>query len=218
MAAKMQWSYSRLNSFKGCPKKYFHLNVAKDVPFTESPAMKAGSEVHKAIERRLATGMPLPPELARLEPVMQVYDQAPGEKLVEAKLAFNRNWEPVGYFDYDVWARFGFDHAWVAGEVASITDWKNGRRMVDGLQLSCFALAGFKLWPHVQQIHTQYFWTQTGDVDPASYDRSAIPRLESIILPKVEELQRAYDNNEWPMRKNYCNSCEVKKAGKCNGL
>ena len=37
------WSYSKVNSFKQCPKKYYHMYVKKDVKDTGSVATRYGN-------------------------------------------------------------------------------------------------------------------------------------------------------------------------------
>jgi hypothetical protein len=50
------WSYSSISTFKQCPKKYYHLKVAKDVKDTSSEAMLYGNQVHKAAEDFIKEG------------------------------------------------------------------------------------------------------------------------------------------------------------------
>ena len=42
------WSYSSITLFDQCPKKYYHLKVAKDVSEPESEAMRYGKDLHLA--------------------------------------------------------------------------------------------------------------------------------------------------------------------------
>ena len=44
------WSYSSISTFKQCPKKYYHLKVAKDVKDIGSEAMLYGNQVHTAAD------------------------------------------------------------------------------------------------------------------------------------------------------------------------
>ena len=61
------WSFSRLNGFETCPKKFWHTSVRKDVKEGESEAMRYGKMVHKALEKRVANGKPLPLSLRYLD-------------------------------------------------------------------------------------------------------------------------------------------------------
>jgi PD-(D/E)XK nuclease superfamily len=47
---KPSWSFSGIKTFDQCPKKYYHLKVAKDYKETETDAMYYGTAFHKAAE------------------------------------------------------------------------------------------------------------------------------------------------------------------------
>ena len=54
------WSYSSISTFKQCPKKYYHLRIAKDVKDISTQALRYGNEVHKAAELYIRDGLPIP--------------------------------------------------------------------------------------------------------------------------------------------------------------
>ena len=56
----LAWSYSSLNLFQQCPKKYYHLKVAKDIKEKQTQALIYGNEVHKAAEEYVANDVELP--------------------------------------------------------------------------------------------------------------------------------------------------------------
>ena len=62
----VQWSYSSINLFKQCPKKYYHLRVAKDIKESTSEAMLYGSRVHKIAEEYVRDGTPIPLSLIHI--------------------------------------------------------------------------------------------------------------------------------------------------------
>lgn len=54
------WSYSSITLFDQCPKKYYHLRVAKDIKEPESDAMMYGKDLHSAAEHYIRDDKPLP--------------------------------------------------------------------------------------------------------------------------------------------------------------
>jgi hypothetical protein len=64
------WSYSSISTFKQCPKKYYHLKVAKDVKDTSSEAMLYGNQVHKAAEDFIKKGTPIPKKFDYMNPIV----------------------------------------------------------------------------------------------------------------------------------------------------
>ena len=55
----MKWSYSSLGLFQQCPRKYYHLRVAKDIVEPESEAMNYGTRFHEAAELYMRDGTPI---------------------------------------------------------------------------------------------------------------------------------------------------------------
>ena len=64
------WSYSSVNTFKQCPKKYYHLKVAKDVKDRGNAATAYGSRVHSAAEKYIRDGKPLEREYKFLQGIV----------------------------------------------------------------------------------------------------------------------------------------------------
>jgi Protein of unknown function (DUF2800). len=57
------WSYSSIKTFDQCPKKYYHLKVAKDVKDIPGEAALYGTAVHEAAEHFVKDGTPIPEKL-----------------------------------------------------------------------------------------------------------------------------------------------------------
>ena len=54
------WSFSRIKAFEQCPKKFYHLKIAKNYREPETEAMHYGTIVHEAAEKYIRDGEPLP--------------------------------------------------------------------------------------------------------------------------------------------------------------
>ena len=44
------WSFSKIKAFEQCPKKFYHLKIAKDYSEPETEAMYYGTAFHEAAE------------------------------------------------------------------------------------------------------------------------------------------------------------------------
>jgi hypothetical protein len=62
------WSFSRLKSFKNCPRSFYEKSVAKSVVEDKGEATIWGEVVHKHFEERLADGVVLPAHLSSSNP------------------------------------------------------------------------------------------------------------------------------------------------------
>lgn len=74
------WSYSSITLFDQCPKKYYHLRVAKDIKEPESDAMLYGTDVHTAAENFMRDGTPMPKKYEFMLPLLEKLKAIPGEK------------------------------------------------------------------------------------------------------------------------------------------
>ena len=217
----LAWSYSRLKTFEECPKKFYHLNVKKDVRDAPSEAMEAGTRDHKSLELRIKSGNALPAHLASLEPLCQVFDiakQRGHEVLTECQWAFTRDFQPTGWFDKNVWVRVILDAGMVGTTKAIVIDWKTGKRNPDWDQLKLFAASAFLRSPDLKSVTAQFIWTKDGSEDSEIYEAGQAPDIWAEFLPRVERLQEANRTNNWPKTPNrLCGWCPLFKQHKCTG-
>ena len=81
---KPSWSFSSLKLFDQCPKKYYHLRVAKDYREVESEAMLYGNEFHRAAENYVSGGVEvLDPRFDFARGALDRLKNMEGEKLCE---------------------------------------------------------------------------------------------------------------------------------------
>ena len=207
------WSYSRLNNYETCPKKFFHSSVRKDVVEGESEAMRYGKMVHKALELRVGKKKPMPLNLRYLEKYAAQLANAKGEKLTEMQLAIDKNFEPCSWFAKETWCRAILDLAIVKGSHAIVFDYKTGKISSDFTQLR---LAGVLLMLHMQEIQTvglSYLWTK--DKKITSYEhtltREDIKTVVLEFMPRLKKYEQAHRTDSFPARPGYlCKSyCAV---------
>ena len=126
------WSYSALNNFETCPKKFYHTSIAKDFVEPESEHRKWGYAVHEAFAKAVDHSPKLPPEMAKWEPwvkfAKEPFDPLTTMRKAEMKLAITADLNPCEYFDkrVPVWFRAVADVLKISGPYARIIDWKTG--------------------------------------------------------------------------------------------
>lgn len=200
MKKNIAWSYSRLTNFEQCPKKFWHLSVAKDFKEPESEAMRYGNKVHKALEKRISEDRPLPSELAHLEPIVAKFASAPGKKYAEQQLAINDNMQPTGWFDKDVFARAIIDLAIVSGNKALIVDWKTGKMHDDFTQQRVAACMFFIFHPELQEIDLMYYWIPDKKPTVESIRRADVKHVWTPVLRRVRNYIEAHEAHDFPPR------------------
>lgn len=201
------WSYSSLSDFINCPRQFYEKRVVKSIKEEESEQMRYGNYVHKAFELRIKNKTPLPPDLAPHEGMMQKFEQRVGTIHTEKKIALNRQLQPCGFFDADVWWRGIIDLHVVHDRVVTVTDHKTGKVHRDFKQLKLFALWLFAKYPTVNVVNVEYYWTQTQSFTGNQYSRDQMREMWSEFVPHLKQYKEAFRTDTWQER----------PSGLCNG-
>jgi hypothetical protein len=210
------WSYSRLKNFEACPKKHWHVDIAKDAKEEESEQLTYGNAVHKAAAKRLKDKTPLPPGMSQiLEPWCERIEQGTADGctiLVEQQLAIAADFGPCGWFEKGeraawyrgvadviklVWPPMGSGPG-VAPSVALAVDWKTGKIIEDSVQLALMAQCVFAHYPTIQKIRTEFVWLKEDATTRADFARADMPGLWRSILPRVEVMKAAHESMNYP--------------------
>lgn len=205
------FSYSRLNNFEQCPKKFYATAIAKSVKEPETEAMNYGKAVHKALELRVTRSQPLPAHLAHLEGIVAPLAESPGTKRAEFQMAINGSLEPTGWFDKDVYCRAIADLVVDRGTKAALLDYKTGKKSDDFMQLKLTGSLYFQHASEVEQITCAFVWTKDKSVTKCVIKRDEMSDLWSDLSPRIERYQTAFRNQEFPPRPGrHCKWCPVK--------
>ncbi len=207
------FSYSRLNAYEECPKKFHQVQIVKAFKENESEQMAYGSEVHKALELRIARGTPLPLHLAHLGPLMDTLEAGPGTKMTEQKMAITDQFTPTSWFGKDVYCRAIADLIISNGPKAAIFDYKTGKMTDDFTQMRLTGALYFHHAPEVESIELAFVWIKDKKVTRQSMFRHQISEVWSGLLPRIARYQAAFDKVEFPPRQGrYCRWCPVQSC------
>jgi len=194
------WSYSGLTSFETCPKRYYHIKVAKDVVDTPGEAATWGSTVHKHIEDRLRDKTPLPASVANLEALVAPIEAKPGRKLIEYQMAVDASLNPTDWDSNTAWCRGIVDVGVVAerGDKAVLLDWKTGKRKPDSDQLMLFAALAFAHIDTLNVVQTGFVWVKSNEFDKQVFKRGDEPMIWQQFIPRVNRMEKAYELGAFP--------------------
>lgn len=120
------WTYSQLDSFETCPRKFYHLKVARDIVEPPSPHAEWGTRVHTAFEEWIKNGSPLPEGMTQWQSLAEKLAKLPGEKLCEQKMALDKNFQPTDW--KTSWTRGIADLLVIHKDRAVVADYKTGKR------------------------------------------------------------------------------------------
>lgn len=215
----LTWSFSSLDAFTTCPRKYHAEKVAKVVKEPKNAMADYGSEAHKAFEHYLFKGKPLPIDLRHHQPMLDKFKNAPGTGYPEQKLALTADYKPTGFFDSDVWVRGIIDFAKVNAPKAVIVDWKFGKMKDSFAQIRLGAAILMHTMPEVDTVVGTYYWARDKKFTKTYAYRLDLPTIWNDFLPLVKRLELALENNDWPARpsglcRRYCQVTACEHCGK----
>jgi hypothetical protein len=194
------WSYSSLNAFEQCPRRFHLTRITKQVKESQTSATIHGNEVHKALERAVEGSMALPQKYHGYQPIVDRLRAAPGKKVLEYKFGLTKDLRPAEFFGKDVWVRGVLDIGIIREKSALVLDYKTGKRKLDTDQLRLFALAGLSLWPHALRVNTGYVWLMPDKLDSDVFTPADKSGLYQEFSTRVHRMEIAEKNNDWPAR------------------
>ena len=210
MIFKTPWSYSALSMYEQCPKKFYHLKVAKDVKDSDSSFSHEGKEVHDAMFQRVIKGVNLPLPIRHYEKWAAAFAKRPGEKHGEMKLCLNNKFEPVDWFAKDAWVRAVVDLLIIEGDTAVIVDWKTGKVRLDWTQLRLAAAVLSRLMPEIENFKMVFVWLRENKMHSETLTKGQIKGVWNELLPRVKSIELAKKTVEFPANESgLCRYCPV---------
>lgn len=195
---KRAWSFSALDMFEKCPKKFYHLKVAKDVREPDNQWQADGKFIHDALFKRVLEGIPLPVQLRHMEGMAQRFADTPGEKYGEMKLALNAKFEPRDFFAKDVWVRAVLDLLIIREGHAVLVDWKTGKRKdrFDQLKLSAAVLSRFM--PELDSMKLAFVWLKDNEVSAIDIRKDELKQVWLDFMPRAAKIDEAEKTTTFP--------------------
>ncbi len=201
-------SWSKLEAFETCPKKYYEYSVARSIKDDDRSALEWGNEVHDMFRDALKQGRALPETMLPFEHWVQRVRDAPGELFVEQKYGLTRDLSPCPYFSPVVWYRGIADAVKINDDVALAIDWKTGKKKEGSDQLGLMALCVFQHFSKVKAVRTEFVWLQSDEHTTQVFKR---PMHDFImeIMPRFQKLEWAHAHQDFPptpggLCKRYC--------------
>jgi len=211
------WSYSSLDMFATCPKKLYHIKIAKDAKDEDSSFSADGKLIHEAFYKRIVHGVPFPLPMRHYEKIAAAYELLPGEKHGELQLALDAQLSPCAWFDKQAWVRAIVDLAIVSEDKtkALIIDWKTGKPKdgYDQLKLSAAVLSRYM--PEIQKFTCAYVWVNHSAAPPSvvKLEKKHMKAVWADNIEIVREIEEAIKTTSFPATENpLCLWCPVRQC------
>jgi hypothetical protein len=202
-AKQFAWSYSKLKNYETCPKRHFHVDIAKDFKEAESEQLVFGNYVHKELAKAIETKSTLPAQIYDLQKWVDKVLTSPGNNFVEQQLAILRDYSPCPWFDKKTWFRGIGDVIKINGPVALALDWKTGKIVEDSQQLMLMAQCVFSHHPEIQAVRAEFIWLKEDATTSQKFLRADMPGHWANILPRIAQLEQANQTLTYPAKPGF---------------
>ena len=214
-------SWSRLNSYNQCPRK-FHLQfISKSFPDEEkSIHLVKGEQLHKQLEdyvmaKNGGAAMPLgfSPEVRETLPYVDKLFTLYSQVYPEAQVSCGKDWQPVEWFDKNSMYRAIWDVIGLRDTTCFIGDYKSGKVYPYGStygQLHLSAVIALKRWPEVPEVNAAYIYIEHKKVLPIKVTRAELPKVQEHFENEFAKVQK--EVNWDPTPNEFCKWCPATKA------
>jgi ATP-dependent exoDNAse (exonuclease V) beta subunit len=196
------WSYSSIKTFDQCPKKYYHLKVAKDVKDSGSEATMYGQALHSAAEYYVKGEKELDAKFDFMRPLLDRLRAVEGDKLCELKLGVSKSdsgYAKSTFFAKDVWWRGIADLVIIQGDTAYSIDYKTSKnaKYADTKQLDLVAAALFVHYPQLKKIKSALAFVVSNDLIHKEHTAELRDSYFETFSDELERLDCAQENDVW---------------------
>lgn len=207
------FSFSVVDMYRTCPKKYYHLKVLKDFKDSDSSFAAEGKEIHEALKARVIDGSPLPLQLRYLEPMASRFAEKEGEKHGEVQLALNRNFEPCAWYDDECYVRAIIDLLIVNGPHALVVDWKTGKVRPKADQLKLAAAVLSRQMPELKEFTLAFVWVKHKEITSLKIEVGNMDDVWADWIEAADEIESAIKTTDFPAEPSpLCKWCPVESC------
>ena len=207
---KFQYSSTKRKKGAQCWHAFYHMQVAKTYPFTETPAIEVGRIVDDVLEQSIITGQDPDlkqlradliqafPEYKFMDSLIEGVDAAfeyaisrTGVNIVQTRLALDRKMQPtpVNWFkNSPLFDSCQMDLMTIPDDhEIYIDDWKTGNpNYPDYHQLQDYALYAFRYMPKLERVHASLVWLRKGRHKENIVHKSSRVYVRSEMRPVVQ--------------------------------
>lgn len=207
----INWSYSALNTFENCPRKFWATKIKKVVSDVNNDNLEGDAD-HRALQFHFSKGLALPEKLRHMQAMSDRIKAAPGEMFTEYSMTLTQDLVPTNFRDWDnAWVRGASDLLKIDGPKCNYFDWKKGKYRESDDQIELSSLLIFRHFPAVQRVVGGLVFYNHDKIYPHIVERTDESRLWNGWYGRVKVLEQAKLEDNWPATPNpLCAWCPYK--------
>ena len=210
-------THSSIELYKSCPKKYYHLKIAKDVKDSQNQWSIAGDRVHKSLENALKSDAPLTLDTLKYKPIVDTVKRMSEGKeiLVERWAAVDENFKACDYKQAYIRGKIDLTIVDSYNRSAVVWDWKTGKVKDDFAQLDTYAMYTFADCQEVDEVRGSYLWLAHGKRTGKVYTRNDLPKIIERLSSDIYVIDKSLKSDNWPAKPSgLCPYCPAKQICK----
>lgn len=230
------YSFSKINSFMSCPKKFELSYIEKIRVFVPNIASERGSYIHTLLENKTKNKQTQFTFNVMTEKDLEICDKIyydythsdNGKKYFDpknetyAEVEFGvkktkEDFEVCSYYSKSALFRGKIDHQIIHDDWIEALDWKTGKvtNFPAPLQLVIYAVYLFMEYPHVNKVRTAFVYVEHGNEEKEYiFFREHFNALLKKVVEKIINVETAkkFPKNETKL----CEYCDYRKKGYCD--
>lgn len=230
------YSFSKLNSFMSCPKKFELSYIEKIKVFVPNIATERGSYVHTLLENKTKNKLTTFKFNVMTEKDVDECDKVyydfthsdNGKKYFDPKnetyaevefgvKKIGKNFEVCSYYSKSALFRGKIDHQIIHGDWIELLDFKTGKvtSFPAPLQLVMYSVWAFIKYPHINKVRTAFVYVEHGNEEKEYiFYREHFEVILKKVVEKIVnvELAKKFPKNETKL----CEYCDFRKKGYCD--
>jgi RecB family exonuclease len=233
------YSYSKIDTFIQCPRKFKLNYIDKINLFSENKALEKGSRVHQIIElfeptkywkmptfdyKLLDENEQKEAEKIALDFISsemgKSYIMHPGMLGHEIHMGLDKKLQPCNYYSSDAMLRGKIDYFMKYNKTAHVVDWKTGKvkdqRYMTNDQVMLYGIWCFNMFPDIDEVIADYVYVEHNEKHSFTFSRENYKNYTQNYASKIKAIET---ESEHPMNVGpLCNWCDYKKQGYCSGI
>jgi len=228
------YSFSKINTFLSCPKKYEFSYIEKIKTFEKNLATERGSYIHSLFENKTKGKDTVfnfdamsEDDVHACDDIFRNYISSPkgaeyfsgtcetkaevgfGVKLVGKQLA------PCSYYNKGAIFRGKIDHQIIHGDLIELLDFKTGKisAFPAPLQLVMYSAWAFMKYPDINTVRTAFLYVEHLEEKEYIFHRKHFSTLVKKVVEKISQIEKAtnFPKNESKL----CEYCDYRKTDLC---
>ena len=206
MSTFTSWSYSLLDTYRGCPLRAKFRYIDK-IPDPGNKYSERGTQIHDELQAVVEKGLPVPKYAEYFEPLLTSLQG--GSPICEKMFFFDHAWRPTENRK-DAWLFVKQDVVVVEHDFVMTIDYKSGKKFGNEVkhmaQQTLYSIAAMLLWPDRPEYIAEMWYIDQKDVSSKSFTPDTLLMARARLDREVNKMfeDRTFRPRPTKLNCKYC--------------